>query len=146
MIQATPPDPRGQGDRMRHRGTIATMLLRTTALAFVIAAACGGKSPAPATPGGAPAAPASGTVGTLKELQNGDRACYVVVDVDGAEQSLEGDFELCAGGGHDATALIGQRVTWTTEKAKVQAASCQGDPDCTASDEVDLIMTLAPAP
>lgn len=103
--------------------------------------ACGGKAAAPAAP-----APAAGPTGTLKELQNGDRACYVVLDVDGAEQSIEGDFELCPGAGKDASGLIGQRVTWTTEKAKVQAASCEGDPDCSDSDEVDLIVTITAAP
>ena len=114
-----------------------------TVLIAAVLLGCGGKKPAPAAPAPAPAA---GPVGTLKELQNGDRACYVVVDTAGGEQSLEGDFELCAGGGRDATALIGQRVTWTTEKANVLAASCEGDMDCGRSDEVDLITTISPAP
>ena len=142
MAPGYPAGSPARAPRLRHRGTLAGMHLRRAVLVFVTAAACHGKAAAPA----APAPAAAPVAGTLKELQNGDRACYVVVDVDGAEQSLEGDFELCAGGAHDATALIGQRVTWTTEKAKVQAASCEGAPDCTASDEVDLIMTLTPAP
>lgn len=123
------------------RGTLGVMI-RTVALLSVLALiGCGGKAAAPAAP-----APAAGPAGTLKELQNGDRACYVVVDVDGAEQSIEGDFELCPGASKDASALIGQRVTWTTEKAKVQAASCEGNPDCADSDEVDLIVTITAAP
>ena len=104
---------------------------------------CGGNAPSPAAP--TPTAPA-GPVGTLKELQNGDRACYVVVDTADGERSIEGDFELCPGGGRDATALVGQRVTWTTAKANVLAASCEGDMDCGKSDEVDLITTISPAP
>ena len=123
------------------RGTLGVMI-RTVALLSVLALiGCGGKAAAPAAP-----APAAGPAGTLKELQNGDRACYVVVDVDGAEQSIEGDFELGPGASKDASALIGQRVTWTTEKAKVQAASCEGNPDCADSDEVDLIVTITAAP
>ena len=116
-------------------------LVLTLALA---AAACGGKKDAIST------TPTTNTAaaptGTLKELQNGDRACYVVVDTAAGEQSIEGDFELCPGGAQDASALIGQRVTWTTEKANVLAASCEGDVDCGKSDEVDLIKTLSAAP
>jgi hypothetical protein len=113
------------------------MIRLASLLTVLTLTACGGKAAAPATP-----APAGGPTGTLKELQNGDRACYVVVEVDGADQSIEGDFELCPGASQDASGLIGQRVTWTTKKANVQAASCQGDPDCADSDEVDLIVTI----
>lgn len=103
---------------------------------------CGGKHAT--TP--AAVAPAAAPTGTLKALENGDRACYVVVVVDGAERSIEGDFELCPGASHDASALVGQQITWTTTKANVQAASCEGNPDCAASDEVDLVTTITAAP
>lgn len=83
---------------------------------------------------------------TLKGLQNGDRACYVILQSATGESSLEGDFELCAGGGHDASALIGRRITYTTSKANVLAASCQGDVDCGKSDSVDLVVTIVAAP
>lgn len=120
------------------------MTSRSLVLALCVAlAACGGKKAAATTPA-APAA--AGPVGTLRSLENGDRACYVVVDTDGGEQSIEGDFELCPGGGHDASALIGQRVTWTTRKASVLAAACEGDVDCGKSDEVDLVTTITAAP
>ena len=115
-------------------------------LAFVVAAACGGKSKpsAPLSGSGGTAAVASAV--TLKELQNGDAACYVVV-VDGTEEkSLPGDFELCKGGTHDASALVGKRVTFTTAKQNVLAASCEGNVDCGKSDEVDLVMTITAAP
>lgn len=119
--------------------------MRIVSFAFpVLLIACGGKAAGPTAPtGGSGAAPA---VVTLKDLQNGDRACYVVVESADGEQSIEGDFELCAGGAHDASALIGKSITYTTERAKVQAASCQGDPECSDSDEVDLVITIAPAP
>lgn len=70
----------------------------------------------------------------------------MVLDVGGQEQSLEGDFDLCAGGAKDATALVGKQVTYTTRKANVQAASCEGNPECTDSDEVDLVITITEAP
>ncbi len=119
-------------------------------LAFVLGlAACGGSSATSAVSNTGPVAPAPAAtteIVTLAALENGDRACYVrVVKADGSEASLEGDFELCKGGGHDATALIGKRVTYTTKQAKVLAASCEGDMDCGKSDEVDLVITITHA-
>jgi hypothetical protein len=81
--------------------------------------------------------------GTLDGLELGDRACYVQLDVDGTKHSAEGEFELCAGQSRDATPLVGKRVKWTTVRANVLAASCQGDVDCKQSDVVDLVETLA---
>ncbi len=83
---------------------------------------------------------------TLKRLENGDRACYVVVDSGSGEQSLEGDFELCAGGAHDATASVGKHITYETRKENVLAASCQGNMDCGKSDVVDLVVTIKVVP
>jgi hypothetical protein len=83
---------------------------------------------------------------TLRALDVGDRACYVVVAADGGTQSLEGDFDLCPGGAQEASALIGQRVLLTQRKERVQAASCQGDPECDRFDEVDLVVAISPAP
>lgn len=78
----------------------------------------------------------------LISLDNGDRACYVVVQTAKGQQSLEGDFELCPGGSHDASKLIGRRVTYTTKKAKVMAASCAGNESCRRTDLVDLVVGL----
>jgi hypothetical protein len=118
-----------------------TSLAVLTALSL---AACGGSSKAPAAPAPPPAA--APLTGTLTGLENGDRACYVALDLDGAAQSIEGDFELCAGGSKDATALIGQRVVVTRERANVLAASCEGDVDCGKSDAVDLVVSITAAP
>jgi hypothetical protein len=95
-----------------------------------------------------PTAPNSAAAAvTLRDLQNGDRACYVVVEkADGSREDLEGDFDLCAGGGHDATAMIGKRIRYTTRAESVLAASCEGNVDCGASDQVDLVVTLDAAP
>jgi len=84
---------------------------------------------------------------TLRDLQLGDRACYVVVEkADGSADDLAGDFDLCPGGAHTAAALLGKRIAYTTRPASVLAASCQGDLDCGESDHVDLVVTIAPAP
>ena len=105
----------------------------------------------PAAPVGAPAttpvATAAPAAVTLVKLTNGDRACYVdVTTAGGKNESHEGDFDLCPGNAHDASALIGKHVTYTTKPANVQAASCEGNPDCKDSDKVDLVMTIVAAP
>ena len=81
----------------------------------------------------------------LVNLQNGDRACYVVLRTSSGEQTLPGSFELCAGGEHDATALIGMAVTYRTEQTGISAASCEGNPDCSDTDMVDLVTELGMA-
>lgn len=109
------------------------------ALVVVVAlAACGSKAKPPEAP--------HRQTATLKALENGDRACYVVLETDAGEQSIEGSFELCAGGSSDATGLIGKRVLYKTERANVQAASCEGNPDCQDSDLVDLVISVELAP
>jgi hypothetical protein len=46
------------------------------------------------------------------ELQQGDTACYVILKkADGGDANYPGSFELCAGGGQDATGLVGKAVT-----------------------------------
>lgn len=125
-----------------HDGRMRSSLAVLIALSL---SACGGSSKPPASTPETPAAAAPLTA-TLTGLESGDRACYVSLDLDGAVQSIEGDFELCAGGSKDATALIGQRVVVTRERAKVLAAACEGDVDCGQSDEVDLVVSITPAP
>ena len=98
-----------------------------------------------------PAAPATPTAPaetlTLKELQNGDAACYVLVtSASGQELNYHGDFELCPGAGRDASALIGQAVKLTLGKQKVMAGSCEGNPECTETEEVDFVSAVAAAP
>ena len=126
------------------------MMTKTLLLAAGLAlAGCGGGGkPAvksPADPG--VAKPTAAKTATLVRLENGDRACYVVLEAaDGSESSMEGDFDLCPNGGKDASALIGKAVTWTTQTASVLAASCEGDVDCGKSDQVELVVTLTAAP
>lgn len=98
--------------------------------------------------GGAAAAPANppNPTGTLKSLENGDRACYVHLTTATGDVAYEGAFELCAGGSQDATGMIGKQVRAVTKLDSVQAASCQGNPECSASDSVNLIVSLTVVP
>ncbi len=80
---------------------------------------------------------------TLVRLESGDAACYVVVrNAAGAEESLPGDFELCPGGGKDASKHVGKEVELETRKEKMQAPSCQGNPECADSVGVDLVVDI----
>ncbi|WP_259720721.1 hypothetical protein [Synechococcus sp. CS-1328] len=85
--------------------------------------------------------PAPSTV-ILRGLQNGDRACYAELeDGKGVRSSAEAAFELC-----ERTDLIGRKVRLVRRTARVQAMSCQGDPTCSRSDVVELIVELVPLP
>ena len=101
---------------------------------------------APAAPTTPPAAPAAETV-TLKELQNGDAACYVIATkASGEELNVAGAFELCQGGPQDASALIGKPVKLTVGRQKILAGSCQGDPEGKDTEEVDVVTAVAASP
>ena len=89
--------------------------------------------PAPPAPSGPPAV-------LLKGVQAGDAACYLEVESAGSPQTLMADFELCPGGGQDLTGRIGQSVHLETRKENVMADSCQGDPECTETKEVELVV------
>lgn len=81
--------------------------------------------------------------GTPTALQNGDIACYVTLKDDrGATFNESADFELCA----QEKSLKGKRMALTYKATRVQAASCQGDPDCKKSDTIVLIVAAKPAP
>jgi len=98
-------------------------------------------TPAPGTPG------ADAPRYTLVTLQNGDQACYVgVKDAGGQELNLPGSFDLCAGGAVDATPFIGKIVTLDRNKSTMAAASCQGNPECKDTEEVDLVVGVRVIP
>jgi len=80
----------------------------------------------------------AGLTGTLTGLEAGDVACYVnLKPASGDELYLHGDFALC-----EDTSLVGKEVVLTTEKANVMGDSCEGDPECTDTKEVDLVMKI----
>jgi hypothetical protein len=102
--------------------------------------------PAPTTTMTTAAPKPAGEPVTLISVQSGDAACYLnVKDASGAEQSLAADFELCPGGTSDASWYAGQKVTLERRPARIMADSCQGDPECTETKTVDLVVAVKPA-
>ncbi|MBE9156165.1 hypothetical protein IQ265_04865 [Nodosilinea sp. LEGE 06152] len=74
------------------------------------------------------------TTGIIRSLTVGDRACYVeVVNDQGGQFTEFANFEICEQN------LVGQRVQLTYESGNIQAASCQGNPDCADTETVMLI-------
>jgi hypothetical protein len=103
-------------------------------------AACGG-SQKPAGGGGGGGGGNGGT-GMMVSVTSGDASCVVVLNVGGKEQTMPGDYNLCPGGERDASKLAGKQVSYTTQPGNVAAASCQGDPDCKATDHVNIVQTI----
>lgn len=120
--------------------------MKRTGLLLIFLAACGGSSKAPAGPTDEkPVTETATETVTLVEVSQGDAACYVVVkDAAGNEQTHPGTFDLCPGGGADASNYIGFPVQLTFGKANMMAASCEGDPDCPDTEEVEAVMTITP--
>ena len=98
-----------------------------------------------------PSQPTSGTVSppaadpevvVVRGLTQGDRACYMELeDAKGQRSEEEASFEIC-----EQAQLVGQRVQLTREPTSILAMSCQGDPECTQRDTVDLIITAEVVP
>jgi hypothetical protein len=81
-------------------------------------------------------------VATIRGLTMGDRACYLELeDVQGQSSDAVADFDLC-----EREDLVGQGVRLTRERTSILAISCQGDPECTDRDTVDLIVAAEPLP
>lgn len=77
------------------------------------------------------------SIATVVSLENADTACNVEMDFEGGGREIwPADFEICQ------KLKPGQRFRFKTRKEKVMAASCQGDPQCTQSDEVELIVSV----
>lgn len=77
---------------------------------------------------------------TLWNLTPGDRGCYVeLVDASQTHFTELGLFELC-----ERTDLISQFVRVSMQEQTVMAASCQGDPDCTATEIAPVIIDIRP--
>jgi hypothetical protein len=78
----------------------------------------------------------------VRGLTAGDRACYLEVeDGDGQRREEMAAFELC-----ERDDLTGRKVRLRFEKAQVQAESCQGNPDCTETETVDLVHAVEMLP
>lgn len=75
-------------------------------------------------------------LGTIQSMQSGDRACYVsVMDGSGNVSEQFANVELC-----QQTELVGQSARLFYEPQPIQAASCQGDPECTNAETVLLLV------
>jgi len=77
------------------------------------------------------------TIGTVMQLQNGDRACYIVLkDARGKEFTEPAGFDFCGWN------IIGKRVTLTYRMEEIMAMSCEGSRFCTKKDKVPLIVDI----
>jgi len=77
------------------------------------------------------------TIATVLQLQNGDRACYMVMkDTTGKEFTELAGFDFCGWN------IIGKRVTVAYRMEEVMAEACQGNPRCTKKDKVPLIVDV----
>lgn len=84
-------------------------------------------------------------VATVVSMESGDVACYLQLE-DGRGRRFQelADFDVCA-----RRELVGRRVSLTYELANVMADECQGDPDCTKTKRLPLVVkatVLAAAP
>lgn len=96
---------------------------------------------APAASPAAPAAPRQDTA-VVRSLTDGDRGCYVVLeDERGARFDRIAPFDLC-----ERQELVGRRVRLTLGPGEVSADSCQGDPECTARDTVEVLKAAEALP
>lgn len=82
------------------------------------------------------------TIGVVKSLESGDVACYLsLVDDRGVAFDEMADFEIC-----EQTSLIGKRVLLKYELANVMSDECEGDPDCTKTRTVPLVISAKVLP
>jgi len=82
------------------------------------------------------------TIGVLKSAESGDTACYLsLVDDRGVAFDEMADFEIC-----EQTSLIGKRVFLKYEMANVMSDECQGDPECTKTRSVPLVISAKALP
>jgi len=73
----------------------------------------------------------------IKSMVAGDIACYLTLtDADGERYENMADFEIC----ERERELLGRQVVLTFEQGRVQAASCEGDPECSDSEVVSLVV------
>lgn len=110
----------------RNKSQLLAVVLLTAAVT-----ACSAKDPETISVGGE----TKRTVGTLREAQAGDVACYLTLEADDGESFQESaTFEIC----EDAS-LIGKRLRLSYSVENVLAEECQGDVDCGKSDQVVLV-------
>lgn len=72
--------------------------------------------------------------GTITAVENGDVACYL--QLEGETDMRMANFDLCSDD------HIGKRVRLEFSLQSVMGPTCEGDPDCTDSEEVALVSAL----
>ncbi|MEN1726978.1 MAG: hypothetical protein AAGJ52_00935 [Pseudomonadota bacterium] len=83
---------------------------------------------------------ASTLEGRILALHTGDRACYVWLETeDGERIERPAVMTLC-----EDERLIGQTRVMEREWRPVMAASCEGDPECSDTDWLELIVAAVP--
>ena len=80
------------------------------------------------------------TRGLVKELNQGDMACYMTLtDAAGREFTEFADFDICS----QEPSLIGHTVRLSYKMSRVLAASCRGNMDCGKTDRVALVVAAS---
>ncbi len=78
---------------------------------------------------------------TLVSMTAGDAACYLTVRPDGlAERTEVADYRMC-----ERDDLVGTRVVLTVTPSQILADSCQGNPECTDLEAVNMVTGMDPA-
>ena len=74
---------------------------------------------------------------TVLSVQQGDIACYLDLRAAGGKRiSMKGSFEICD------ERWVGKRVLIRTDRVNVQSPKCEGDPECTLTEEEEIIVEL----
>jgi hypothetical protein len=82
--------------------------------------------------------PTPGLVGTLVSVQDGDTAGHVVLrDADGREHHWLASYDATTG-------PVGQEVRLRMDHQRVRSDACQGEPDCTLTQDADLVVEITP--
>ena len=81
------------------------------------------------------------STGLLKSMTAGDRGCYLeIADAAGAVREAMAAFEIC-----EQESLVGKKVAMVSRTESVSAESCQGDPECSAREDVMLVVEMSEA-
>lgn len=77
---------------------------------------------------------------TIESLTPGDRSCYLDVRSETGKVSTEmADFGMC-----ERDDLIGRQVILTRSLSMILAESCDGNPECTDTEQVMLVLGADP--
>jgi len=118
---------------MRDRTTGMQTIVRAIAALTMGAAAAAAQTPGTVKIGNE----VKKTSGVVVSLEAGDVACYVTLKDDAGKEFNElADFSIC----ETKPSLVGKRVALTYKLEKVMADECQGNPDCTKTKTVALII------